>query len=186
MLRLGRSQYTYIHTYIHTYILLRIVILLIYLPASGYSGNYHGISAAGHRDRLLRVMELLHARRNRSAGTFTTSSLCCCCSKLCATRRASDAGEHFEAADVALHHGAVHIQTRCPARGSSSRTPRRCNVRLRRPRPPSWLGRHHRRLPGHFCRSGGPTLRLLLVTSLYGCGRRWTCRKYSLRRNRTV
>ena len=34
--------------------------------------------------------------------------------------------------------------------------------------------------------AGGPTLRLLLVTSLYGCGRRWTCRKYSLRRIRTV
>ena len=101
-------------------------------------------------------MELLHARRNRSVGTFTTS-LCSCYRKLCATRRASDAGEHFfEEADVALHHGAVHRQTRCPARGSSSRTPRRCNVSLRRPRPPSWLGRHHRRLPGHFCRSGGP------------------------------
>jgi hypothetical protein len=34
--------------------------------------------------------------------------------------------------------------------------------------------------------AGGPTLRLLLVTSLYGCGRRWTCRKYSLRRIPTV
>ena len=96
-------------------------------------------------------MELLHARRNRSAGTFTTSL--CCRKKLCATRRAT----LVNTSKQMLHSITEQSTYRHVAPREAVLVERLVVVSLRRPRPPSWLGRQHRRLPGHFfCRSGGP------------------------------